>query len=68
MPNSLADPHVASLEEIKAASGLEFLRRIAEGEVPQPPICHTLGFRLCAVSKGYALFTMTPAFTHQSVI
>jgi len=64
MANSREDPHVASLEEIKAVSGLEFLRRIAEGEVAQPPICHTLGFRLAAVSKGYALFTMTPAFRH----
>jgi len=53
-------PHVASLEQIKAVSGLEFLRRIADGDVAQPPICHTLGFRLAAVEKGYALFTMTP--------
>ena len=68
MAKSLADPHVASAEEIKAVSGLEFLRRIAEGEVAQPPICHTLGFRLAAVSEGYALFTMTPAFKHYNPI
>jgi hypothetical protein len=55
MANSL-DPHVASLEEIKAVSGLEFSApHCRGGEVPQPPICHTLGFRLAAVS-------MTPAF------
>ena len=36
--------------------------------MPQPPICHTLGFRLAAVSKGYALFTMTPAFRHYNPI
>ena len=68
MANSLAGPRIASLEEIKAVSGLEFLRRIAEGEAPQPPICHTLGFRLAAVGKGYALFTMTPAFRHYNPI
>jgi len=61
-------PHVASLEQIKAVSGLEFLRRIADGDVAQPPICHTLGFRLAAVEKGYALFTMTPAFKHYNPI
>jgi uncharacterized protein (TIGR00369 family) len=68
MANSLPAPHVASLEEIKAVSGLEFLRRIADGELPQPPICHTLGFRLAAVSKGCAVFTMTPAFKHYNPI
>ena len=68
MANFHEQAHVASLEEIKAVSGLEFLRRIAEGEVSQPPICHTLGFRLAAVAKGYALFTMTPAFKHYNPI
>ena len=68
MANSLAGPRIASLEEIKAVSGLEFLRRIAEGEAPQPPICHTLGFRLAAVGTGFALFTMTPAFRHYNPI
>ena len=68
MADALNAPHVASLEEVKAVSGLEFLRRIAEGEVAQPPICHTLGFRLAAVAKGYALFTMTPGFKHYNPI
>jgi acyl-coenzyme A thioesterase PaaI-like protein len=36
--------------------------------MPQPPICHTLGFRLATVSKGNALFTMTPAFRHYNPI
>ena len=60
--------HVASPEEIKAYPGLEFLRRIADGQVPQPPICSTLGFRLAEVAPGYALFTMTPAFRHYNPI
>jgi len=45
-----AGVHVASLDEIKGYSGLEFLRRIADGRVPQPPIAATLGFRLAEVS------------------
>jgi uncharacterized protein (TIGR00369 family) len=60
--------HVASPEEIKGFSGIEFLRRIADGRVPQPPICATLGFRLAEVSPGYALFIMTPAFRHYNPI
>jgi uncharacterized protein (TIGR00369 family) len=62
------EAHVATADEIKSVSGLEFLRRIAEGEVPQPPICHTLGFRLAAVAEGYARFEMTPEFRHYNPI
>lgn len=68
MAEQNAGMHVASLEEIKGLSGLEFLRRIADGSVSQPPICHTLGFRLAEVAQGFALFTMTPAFKHYNPI
>ena len=44
MVESNADGHVASLEEIKGYSGIEFLRRIATGAVPQPPITKPWGF------------------------
>jgi uncharacterized protein (TIGR00369 family) len=60
--------HVASLDEVKSYSGLEFLRRIADGSVPQPPITATLGFRLAEVAPGFALFTMTPEFRHYNPI
>ena len=60
--------HVASLDEIKAYSGLEFLRRIANREVEQPPIAKTLGFRIAEVAPGFALFTMTPQFKHYNPI
>jgi uncharacterized protein (TIGR00369 family) len=60
--------HVSSLEEIKAVSGLEFLRRIADGRTPQPPITKTLGFRLAEVAPGFALFTMVPGFQHYNPI
>jgi uncharacterized protein (TIGR00369 family) len=59
---------VATLEEIKGYSGIEFLRRITSGEVEQPPIGKTLGFAIAEVSPGYALFTMTPAFRHYNPI
>ena len=49
-------------------SGLEFLQRIADGRLPQPPITETLGFRLAEVAPGFALFTMTPQFRHYNPI
>jgi uncharacterized protein (TIGR00369 family) len=66
--NPNTDAHVASLDEIKSHSGLDFLRRIASGQVAQPPICHTLGFRLAEVAPGFALFTMAPEFRHYNPI
>jgi len=60
--------HVATLEEVRAYSGLDFLRRIADGSVPQPPIAATLGFRLAEVAPGFALFTLTPEFRHYNPI
>ena len=60
--------HVASLDEIRSYSGLDFLRRIAEGSVAQPPIAATLGFRLSEVAPGLAVFTMTPEFRHYNPI
>jgi len=59
---------VPPLESLKAMSGLEFLQRIADGRLPQPPITQTLGFRLVEAAPGFALFTMTPAFQHYNPI
>ncbi len=39
-----AEGHVASLDEIKGYSGIEFLRRIAGGDVPSRRSAKTLGF------------------------
>jgi uncharacterized protein (TIGR00369 family) len=63
-----ADFHVATLDDIKNCSGLEFLQHIASGRVPQPPIAKTLSFRLVEVSPGFALFTMTPELKHYNPI
>jgi uncharacterized protein (TIGR00369 family) len=60
--------HTASLEEIKAYSGLDFLRRIVDGTVPQPPIAATLGFILAEAAPGLAVFIMTPELRHYNPI
>jgi len=43
---------VAPLETMKSMSGLEFLRSIADGRLPAPPIAQTLGFHIAEVSQG----------------
>jgi uncharacterized protein (TIGR00369 family) len=68
MSNGDMRVHTASLEEIRSYSGLDFLRRIADGTVPPPPIAATLGFRLVEVEPGFALFTMTPELRHYNPI
>ncbi len=55
---------VPPFETIKAMSGLDYMRGIAEGSMPRPPISETLGFELTEVDLGLAVFTMTPAFRH----
>jgi uncharacterized protein (TIGR00369 family) len=62
------DTYVASPDDIKTHSGIEFLRRIVSGDVKQPPITKTLGFRLAEVAPGFALFTMTPEYRHYNPI
>ena len=68
MADTRTDGHVSSLDEIKGYSGLDFLQRIASGQVAQPPIGWTLDFRLAEVKPGFVLFTMTPAFKHYNPI
>jgi uncharacterized protein (TIGR00369 family) len=60
--------YTATTEEIARYSGLEFLRRIADGTVPPPPLAVTLGFQLAEVAPGYVLFTMTPELRHYNPI
>ena len=56
----LAAPGVASPEDVKASSGIEFLQRIFNGELPSPPIGETLGFVPIAAEPGRVVFQGTP--------
>jgi uncharacterized protein (TIGR00369 family) len=49
-----------SVAQIKELGGLEFLRRIVRGELPQAPISHTLNFRLASAEPGAVVFRGTP--------
>ncbi len=41
-------------------SGLEYLRAIASGELPHPPICATIGFRIAEVDEGRSVIELEP--------
>ena len=41
-------------------SGLEFLRALVDGSLPRPPIANLMGFRLCEVEFGRAVFECQP--------
>ena len=59
------------LETAQAArglAGLDFLRRIAAGELPQPPIAYTLDYALLEVEQGRAVFGFRPAEMHYNPI
>jgi uncharacterized protein (TIGR00369 family) len=54
---SWQDP-LLNAAEIGRRSGLEILRAIASGELPAPPIMHTLGYAGMQVEEGRVTFTM----------
>jgi uncharacterized protein (TIGR00369 family) len=59
------------LETAQAArglAGLDFLRKIAAGELPQPPIAYTLDYALLEVEQGRAVFGFKPAEIHYNPI
>src|SRR5262249_26689212 len=56
------------IDVVLSYDGLGFLRAIIEGALPQPPITHTLGFRLVAADQGRAVFEGTPEFRHYNPI
>ena len=63
-----SDP-LASFAEGAGMSGVEYLRAMAEGRVPKPPISETLGFdEVGEVAEGRVVFTMTPAEHHYNPI
>ena len=58
----VANPGVSPLEEMRNRSGLQFLRDIAAGVLPFPPIGKSLNFFLVEAEEGRVLFQGTPTF------
>jgi uncharacterized protein (TIGR00369 family) len=61
------DP-LASAQAARGLSGLDFLRKIIAGELPAPPIAHTLDYALLEVEEGRAVFGIRPAEIHYNPI
>ncbi len=61
------DPR-AMAETARGLSGLEYLRKIAAGELPGPPIGALMGFGLSELGEGRAVFTAEPAEYHYNPI
>jgi uncharacterized protein (TIGR00369 family) len=59
---------VVTASEMMHLSGLDFLRAIAAGELPQPPIAELMNFRLTGVELGKVLFEGTPGPQHYNPI
>lgn len=62
-----ADP-LPVAEANRLLSGLEFLRRIVEGELPPPPMLMLLGGRMAEAEEGRVVFTARPAEYHYNPI
>ena len=60
----LGPPGVASMEELKAVSGMEFLRRLWNGEIPSAPIGLTMDFVPLEGEPGHVIFQGTPGRQH----
>jgi uncharacterized protein (TIGR00369 family) len=62
------DDPVAAAVKGRGLSGLDYMRAIAAGEIPPPPIARLMGFELDEVEEGRALFAVTPSEYHYNPI
>jgi uncharacterized protein (TIGR00369 family) len=58
-PEDLADR-----DTLLSMSGLDFMRAMLNGRLPQPPIARVLCYRLWSVDPGRVAFRGTPGFDH----
>ena len=52
----------------RTMSGLEFLRKMAAGELPQPPLARLMNFGVSEIAEGRAVFTCEPGEYHYNPI
>lgn len=64
---SWEDP-LASAAAGAAMPGVEYLRKMAVGEIPPPPIAKLLGFAMAEVEEGHVTFEAEPAEFHYNPI
>ncbi|MFD9697727.1 PaaI family thioesterase [Lentzea sp. NPDC059081] len=64
---SWSDPR-ATAAVARERDGLDFLRAVAAGEVPPPPVAALLGARLVSAEKGEVVFELDPGEHHYNPI
>lgn len=62
-----SDPSI-SLKNASQMSGLDFLQAINAGEIPLPPLSHTLGFGESEISQGCVAFRFQPQEFHYNTL
>jgi len=62
------DDPVEMASAIAELSGLERMRRVIAGELPQSPIARLMNFRMVEASEGYAVFEGSPEEYHYNPI
>lgn len=55
---------VADREDLRSNTGLQFLQKMVDGELPRAPIGNLMGFVLIEVENGRVLFQGTPGAEH----
>ena len=61
------DPNLGA-GALKRLSGLEYLRNMASGELPAPPMADLVGFSATEVEEGRVVFECVPAEYHYNPI
>jgi uncharacterized protein (TIGR00369 family) len=62
-----SDPK-ALAEAGRTMAGIDFMRAIRDGRLPQPPIAQLVGFSLVEVEPGHAVFEVVPGERHYNPI
>ena len=57
------DPEVV-LNNLRSLSGLEFLKKVAAGEFPPPPMAELMNIQITEVTRGRVVFEGVPAEYH----
>ena len=63
-PTNRPTPRALTMDELSGRDGIDLLRAIISGELPQPPIANTLNYWLAEVEPGKAVFEGEPLADH----
>jgi len=62
------DDPLPAARAAREMSGLDYLRKIAKGELPPPPIARLLDFEIAELGEGRAVFAVVPGEKHYNPI